>query len=172
MINLSLDKHDFVAAVEGFARGSHLRQHVWREIVFKSIPQMSEPDMNFFWWIFRRNLWDSYFCEMNGKMHTSVGHEDYIHALAALHLGNRSYVTFKPKGKEKNHKALCYAFQGNLCPLYVDGGTELQCFNDFIPGEWVLREKKLPIPDNNMVPIDREDLWEDLSIYNDDDLVL
>lgn len=33
MINLFLDRHDFLFAVEGFARGSHLRQHVWGEIV-------------------------------------------------------------------------------------------------------------------------------------------
>ena len=48
MINLSLDKFDFLYAVEGFARGSHLRQHVWEKIVYKSIPQMSEDDMDFF----------------------------------------------------------------------------------------------------------------------------
>lgn len=38
MIDLSLNRHDFVSAVEGFAHGSHLRQHVWREIVFLNIP--------------------------------------------------------------------------------------------------------------------------------------
>lgn len=38
MIFLFLDHHDFLYAVEGFARGSHLRQHVWRDIVYKSIP--------------------------------------------------------------------------------------------------------------------------------------
>ena len=48
MINLSLDKFDFLYAIEGFANGSHLRQHVWKEIVYKSIPQMSEDDMDFF----------------------------------------------------------------------------------------------------------------------------
>ena len=42
MINLNLDRHDFVAAVEGFAHGSHLRQHVWSKIVFLSIPQMTD----------------------------------------------------------------------------------------------------------------------------------
>lgn len=40
MIDLSLDHHDFVSAIEGFAHGSHLRQHVWREIVFRNIPQI------------------------------------------------------------------------------------------------------------------------------------
>lgn len=45
MINLSLNRHDFLYAVEGFASGSHLRQHVWQEIVYKSIPQMSDDDM-------------------------------------------------------------------------------------------------------------------------------
>lgn len=48
MIDLSLDRHDFVACVEGFAHGSHLRQHVWREIVFRNIPQMTDDEMDFF----------------------------------------------------------------------------------------------------------------------------
>lgn len=67
MINLSLTPHDFVSAIEGFAHGSHLRQHVWEEIVYKSIPQMSETDLDFFWFIFRRNLYDCYFYELEGK---------------------------------------------------------------------------------------------------------
>ena len=89
MINLSLDRHDFVAAVEGFAHGSHLRQHVWSEIVFPSIPQMTDEEMDFFWFIFRRNLWDCYFREVDGRITKRCGHEDYLHALAALHRGNR-----------------------------------------------------------------------------------
>lgn len=40
MIDLSLDRHDFVSAIEGFAHDSHLRQHVWHEIVFRNIPQI------------------------------------------------------------------------------------------------------------------------------------
>ena len=53
MIDLSLNRHDFVSAVEGFAHGSHLRQHVWSEIVFPSISQMTDDEMDFFWFIFR-----------------------------------------------------------------------------------------------------------------------
>ena len=41
MIKVSFDHHEFLFAIEGFARGSHLRQHVWRNIVYKAIPQMS-----------------------------------------------------------------------------------------------------------------------------------
>ena len=94
MINLSLDRHDFVAAVEGFAHGSHLRQHVWHRMVFSSIPQMTDEDMDFFWFVFRRNLWDCYFPEVDGCITKRCGHEDYLHALAALHRGNRYKVTF------------------------------------------------------------------------------
>lgn len=83
MIDLSLDRHDFVAAVEGFAHGSHLRQHVWREMVFRNIPQMTDDDMDFFWFIFRRNLWDCYFCEINGRMTKHCGHKYYLHTWAA-----------------------------------------------------------------------------------------
>ena len=166
MINLSLDPHDFVAAVEGFARGSHLRQHVWEEIVYKSIPQMSETDLDFFWFVFRRNLYDSYFYEIEGKTISRVGAEDYLHALAALHRGNRSYVNIKCATDGKKHKALCYTFQGQLRPLYVDGKNVLQRFGAFIPDVWVLKQTVIPIPHNDYVDESKEDWWTDLTIYN------
>ncbi len=162
MINLSLSPHDFISAVEGFARGSHLRQHVWQEIVYKNIPQMSEANLDFFWFIFRRNLWDDYFY----KGETRFGAEDYLHALAALHRGNRSYVRFRSATDGKKHTALCYTFQSQLHPLYVDGRTMLQRFNAFIPGEWVLKQTVIPLPENEYVQAGKEEWWEDLSIYN------
>lgn len=162
MINLSLNPHDFISAVEGFARGSHLRQHVWQEIVYKNIPQMSEANIDFFWFIFRRNLWDNYF--YNGE--ARYGAEDYLHALAALHRGNRSYVRFKSETDGKTHKALCYTFRVQLHPLFVDGSTTLQRFNAFIPGEWVLKQTVIPLPVNEYVQAGKEEWWEDLSIYN------
>ena len=61
MIKLQLDKFDFLCAIEGFANGSHLRQHVWKEIIYKSIPQMSEDDMDFFWFYMRRDIFENYF---------------------------------------------------------------------------------------------------------------
>lgn len=165
MIKLSLDRHDFVAAVEGFAKGSHLRQHVWREIVFKSIPQMTNDEIDFFWFIFRRNLWDCYF----GEFANGVGAEDYLHTLAALHRGNRSYVRFTPSnthGKGKSVLALCYTFMDKLRPLYLNGETELQCFDDFVPGEWVINLCKIPMPENKYVEDGKMDWWTDLSVYN------
>ena len=68
MINLNFDRFDFASAVEGFANGSHLRQHVWREHVFRSIQQMTDDEMDFLWFIFRRNLWDCYFREREGMI--------------------------------------------------------------------------------------------------------
>jgi len=94
MINLSLDRQDFLYAVEGFAHGSHLRQHVWKEIVYKSIPQMSNDEMDFLWFYIRRDIFEHYFYELNGKKNTHFGYEDFMHALAALHRGNRYMVTF------------------------------------------------------------------------------
>ena len=61
MIKLTFDRFDFLSAVEGFARGSHLRQHVWKEVVFKNIYQMSDDEQDFFWYIMRRDLWECYF---------------------------------------------------------------------------------------------------------------
>ena len=162
MINLSLDHHDFLAAVEGFAHGSHLRQHVWSEIVYKNIPQMSEDDIDFLWFYFRRNLWDCYFY----KDSTRCGAEDYLHALAALHRGNRSYVRFKSDKDGKTHIALCYTFQSKLCPLYLDRGTTLESFDRFISGEQVLKQTVIPMPVNKNVEVGKEEWWEDLSIYN------
>ena len=118
MINMNLDRHDFVAAVEGFAHGSHLRQHVWSEIVFLSIPQMTDDEMDFFWFTFRRNLWDCYFYkDNNGSIVKRCGHEDYLHALAALHRGNRYKVTFCPGNIKDTMTVACYRFGGNYRPL-------------------------------------------------------
>ena len=121
MIDLSLDRHDFVAAVEGFAYGSHLRQHVWRKIVFPHISQMTDDEMDFFWYIFRRNLWDCYFREVKGCMTKHSGHEDYLHTLAALHRGNRYKVTFQPDTLKQPITAECYRFAGRYRPLRIPG---------------------------------------------------
>ena len=161
MINLSLHSRDFIAAVEDIARGSNLRHHVWQS-VYESIPQMSEDNIDFFWYYFRRDLWDNYF--YNGE--ARFGAEDYLHALAALHRGNRSYVRFKSATDGKNHKALCYTFQSELCPLYLDGSTKLQDFDAVIPGKCVLKQKAHPLPVNEYVEAGKEEWWEDLSIYN------
>lgn len=87
MINLSLDRHDFLYAVEGFARGSHLRQHVWQEIVYKSIPQMSDDDMDFLWFYMRRDIFERYFYELNGKKNTHFGYR-----LRGLHARTRCFA--------------------------------------------------------------------------------
>lgn len=123
MINLSFNRHDFLYAVEGFARGSHLRQHVWQEIVYKSIPQMSDDDMDFLWFYMRRDIFERYFYELNGKKNTHFGYEDFMHALAALHRGNRYKVTFHSEIEHKQLQALCYRFKGEYHPLYlyIDG---------------------------------------------------
>lgn len=93
MISLRLDRFDFVSAVEGFARGSHLRQHVWEQIVYPSIPQMCLDEMDFLWYVFRRDLWDNYFYNMNGRIAPSPGHKDYLHTLAALNEGWKPQFT-------------------------------------------------------------------------------
>ena len=162
MINLSLDPHDFIAAVEDFATGPQPLQYMWQEIVYKNIPQMSEDDIDFLWFYFRRNLWDFYFCNDEAR----CGAEDYLHALAALHRGNRSYVRFKSDKDGKTHIALCYTFQSKLCPLYLDRGTTLEPFDRFISGEQVLKQTVIPMPVNKNVEVGKEEWWEDLSIYN------
>ena len=172
MINLSLDRHDFVSAVEGFAHGSHLRQHVWSEIVFPSIPQMTDDEMDFFWFIFRRNLWDCYFQEVDGCITKRCGHEDYLHALAALHRGNRYKVTLCPDSLKDPMVFECYRFGGYYRPLR---GPECEArstsFNHFIPTEWIVEAVAEPMPVNRWVEISKEKWWTDFSIYDDESLL-
>ena len=173
MINLSLDRHDFVAAVEGFARGSHLRQHVSSEIVFPSIPQMTDDEMDFFWFIFRRNLWDCYFYkDKNGRITKRCGHEDYLHTLAALHRGNRYKVTFYPETQKNPMTVECYRFGGYYRPLRSRGlDDRMASFNSFIPMEWIVEAVAEPMPQNKYVEIGKEKWWTDFSIYDDESLL-
>ena len=173
MINLSLNRHDFVSAVEGFAHGSHLRQHVWREIVFSSIPQMTDDEMDFFWFIFRRNLWDCYFRETDGHISKRFGHEDYLHALAALHRGNRYQVTFCRDRLDQPRAIECYRFGGCYRPFpeHWKKDTCWVSFNSFIPAEWIVDARQEQMPINKCVEIGKEEWWTDLSVY-DDELLL
>ena len=172
MINLSLDRHDFVAAVEGFARGSHLRQHVWSEIVFPSIPQMTDDEMDFFWFIFRRNLWDCYFREDNGHITKRCGYRDYLHVLAALHRGNRHKVTLYPATQKNPVTVECYRFGGYYRPLSNPGlDKHMASFNSCVPAEWIIEAVAEPMPQNKYVEIGKEKWWTDFSIYDDETLL-
>lgn len=173
MIELSLNRHDFVSAVEGFAHGSHLRQHVWSEIVFSSIPQMTEDEMDFFWFIFRRNLWDCYFREYNGCITKRCGHEDYLHALAALHRGNRYQVKFCRDRLDQPRAIECYRFGGCYRPFpeHWKKDTCWVSFNSFIPAEWIVDARQEPMPANRCVDESKIDWWTDLSVYDDERLL-
>ena len=173
MINLSLDRHDFVAAVEGFAHGSHLRQHVWSEVVFPSISQMTDDEMDFLWFIFRRNLWDCYFYkDKNGRITKRCGHEDYLHTLAALHRGNRYKVTFYPEIQKDPMTVEYYRFGGYYRPLRSRGlDDRMASFNSFIPMEWIVEAVAEPMPQNKYVEIGKEKWWTDFSIYDDESLL-
>ena len=172
MIELSLNRHDFVSAVEGFAHGSHLSHHVWSEIVFPSIPQMTDEEMDFFWFIFRRNLWDCYFREVDGCITKHCGHEDYLHTLAALHRGNRYKVTFYPETQKNPMTVECYRFGGYYRPLRSPGlDDRMASFNSFIPVEWIVEAVAEPMPQNEYVEIGKEKWWTDFSIYDDETLL-
>lgn len=126
MIHLLLDRFDFVSAVEGFARGSHLRQHVWKQIVYPSIPQMSLDEMDFLWYFFRRDLWSNYFYNAKGRIVPVIGHKDYLHTLAALHRGNRYLVTCKTSKVGGLLSAVCYRFNGEYYALYARTDEDFQ----------------------------------------------
>lgn len=167
MITLTLDHHEFLYAIEGFARGSHLRQHVWEQIVYKSIPQLTDDEIDFLWFMLRRNLWECYFYEIHGEQQKHVGHSDYLHALAALHRGNRYKVKFRIPAEPGLHTAICYRFGNHFRPLYKGNRRQrVESFNAFIPDEWVKLYQHLPAPRNRYVEQGKEDWWDNIGIYN------
>lgn len=107
-----------------------------------------------------------------GKKNTHVGYEDFMHALAALHRGNRYKITFRSEADNALHNALCYRFDGEYYPLYlyIDGKTkkssELQSFNTVVPNEWIKAVVKHKAPENRHVEFGREEWWNDLEIYD------
>lgn len=171
MITISLDHHDFLCAIEGFARGSHLRQHVWREFVWKSIPQMNDMDMDFLWYFMRRDLWDCYFGftkHMNGTS-KQCGWDDYLHSLAALHRGNRYVVTFLGASDRKRHKALCYKYNEKYRPLSVGRlcRKNQQSFYSYIDEKDILLVVKLGKVENRYVQDIHQNWWtDDLALYD------
>lgn len=168
MIKIALDHHDFLCAIEGFARGSHLRQHVWKEIVWKSIPQMNENDMDFLWYFMRRDIWECYFHNFNGEVRRDVGWDDFLRVMAALHRGNRSIVSFKADDG-KLHRVLCYKYEGKYCPMYQSFPYQkkMESFGSYIPNEWVASVKTFELPENPYIERGDDRHWRnDLSLYS------
>lgn len=160
MITLSLDHHDFLYCVEGFARGSHLRQHVWEYIVFRNISQMDKDDMNFFWYYFRRNLWDGYFMTLCGRIRScTCGARDYLQALAALHLGNRYRVTFHSAQDKRDHTIVCYRFDGRYHVLECP--DQPICFSAYVLPDEIKVAVHLPFGDNPYLPDSDRSWWTD-----------
>lgn len=162
-VTLTLGHHDFLCAIEGFARGSHLRQHVWEDIVWRNLSQMDAEFMDFLWYYLRRDIWQVYF----DKYGHSCGREDFLHILAALHRGNRYMVKFKPEGKKKALSVLAYRFQNEYRPLTKLEG-QVPRFNSFIPAEWIVSVEQLPMVDNENVACIHTDWWLDLEVYDKD----
>lgn len=177
MIKLSLDRHDFLYALEGFAYGSHLRQHVWRTMVYASIPQMSVEDMDYFWFFLRRDFFGSYFREKEDSVQTRFGYYDFMHVLAVLHRGNRYKVTLRTKEGEEAQRCLCYRFDGHYRPLHnyqrskkrrrLRLEKKVALFDLFIPDENISVAVKVKSGANKFVEENKEEWWEDLDIYDD-----
>lgn len=170
MIRLKLDHHDLLFAIEGFARGSHLRQHVWQDIVYKNIPQMSNDDLDFLWYFCRRDLFGCYFPSYpdGRRLPKATGWLDYLHALAALHRGNRFNVLFVSSSDGKKHKALCYRFDGVFRPLAADGPmrmNNLESFHSFIPLDDVVCTRRHLYGDNKYVQEKHLEWWRNFELY-------
>ena len=173
MIKVSFDHHDFLFAIEGFARGSHLRQHVWRNIVYKAIPQMSAEDMDYLWFFLRRDIFGIYFYQNR----TNFGYFDFMHVLAALHRGNRYKVLFRSEDGSKTLRAFCYRFLGKYRPLHLycyDATMRrwkfqhaIEAFDAFIPDDRIKIAVRSRGVHNDYVEEDKEEWWNDLDIYDD-----
>lgn len=151
-----LDWHDFLYAVEGFARGSHLRQHIWREIVEKYIPQMSDKERDAIWFYLRRDIWPLFF---EGKYSKSCGAEDFLHCMAAMQRNNYAEVTFREFGRPKGklHTVLCYRFQNKW--------HALERFTSFVPEEWMVSIKHIKA-ESLYIEQGKESWWTNIDIYN------
>lgn len=93
MINLKLDRKEFFAVIEGLVRSSQSAQYVWREIVYKSIFNMNAEDLDYLWYYLRRDIHPCYFYDHDGTTEPQPGHDDFAHALAAMHRGNVQRTT-------------------------------------------------------------------------------
>lgn len=173
MIKVSFDHHEFLFAIEGFARGSHLRQHVWRNIVYKAIPQMSAEDMDYLWFFLRRDIFGVYFYQNR----TKFGYYDFMHVLAALHRGNRYKVLFRSEDGSKTLRCFCYRFHGKYRPLHLYCFDEkmrrwklqhaIEAFDAFIPDDRIKMAVRSRGVRNDYVEEDKEEWWNDLDIYDD-----
>lgn len=131
---------------------------------------MTDDEQDFLWFMLRRNLWECYFYEIEGKQHTHCGYEDYMHALATLHRGNRWKVKFRSETDKKIYLVICYRFNDQWHPLFlcngVKGYSEPQPYSASIPDGWIQTAEKLPIPDNRYVEQGKEQWWNDIEVYD------
>lgn len=160
MINLKLDRKEFFAVIEGLVH----TQYVWREIVYKSIFNMNAEDLDYLWYYLRRDIHPCYFYDHDGTTEPQPGHDDFAHALAAMHRGNRYTVACQGPKQAKQHKYLCYKYNGEYRPLLNVGVTckRFQPFDAVIPKEWIKAVGHRSVPENIYVPDDKKAWWTEL----------
>lgn len=92
------------------------------------------------------------------------GHDDFAHALAAMHRGNRYTVVCQGPKQAKRHKYLCYKYNGEYRPLLNVGVTckRFQPFDAVIPKEQIKAVGHRSVPDNIYVPDDKKAWWTEL----------
>lgn len=159
MLTLHLDCHDYISAIEGFARGSHLRQHIWEMVVHHHIKQMSDMERDTIWFFFRRDIWPVYF----DSQFPNCGDMDFLQCMAAMHRTNYRLVTFRKdgKGNGKHIQSYCYCFQNEWRPE--------NSMRSFIPKEWIVSVTD-PFDMAHTQPLyieqGKEMWWTNLGVYN------
>ena len=153
MIKVELDKHDLLCHIEGFANGSHLLQHIWREVVMHYIPQMSKDEIDFTWYYLHRDVWPKFF----GGDTPRFGAEDFLQCMAALHRNNYYNLEFVGKQGEQNIVE-AYMFQNRFYPPYS--------FNSFFDQTRIQEANKISLEENKYVPKHHQHWWNNTDIYN------
>ena len=154
MVTATFNKHDLLYAIEGFARGSHLRQHIWEKVFIEFIPQMNEEEIFFVWYYCMRDLFECYF---GWWEYPSCGAEDFIHCMAALDLRNRVMVKTRFEGKDED--VLCYKFHGNYCPIK-------KSFNAYVAEQYIVSVSDVPFdPYVHQFGNDAKPWHKDINIY-------
>ena len=151
MVTIELDKHDLLSHIEGFARGSHLRQHIWENVVVEYMPQMIQEEKDYLWYYLRRDIWPHFF-----GGHIKFGAEYFLQAMAALHKNN--YYNVYLNRPSLNGARRAYMFQNRLYPEYG--------FRSFYNDDFIQKVEKIECKENVNVPKEDMHWWNNTDIYN------
>lgn len=105
-IMMRMDAAQVLYYLEGCARGSHLRQGCWRDMI-DLYPKMSQKMRNFIYTYAKRDIAPIFEMTYNDGLHP-CGAEDFFQFLACFDKDNRYMVIAKEENKEEWINAYLY----------------------------------------------------------------